>query len=625
MADEEIYDGAFSEAEYDTEDSSEEETEYDYDNPGDMDYEPESGDGETTALEEYYSSTDFGGFSDGGYQEIPSHRRAPLEEDAFLANWKLGDRPAVPVPFTGVQGLRMYHGVPEEDPHPRDYVGLFINEDHYRNMAEETNRYARQYLQKHGDGLKEHSRLKKWKETTPEEMKVFIALHMNMGMLVNTDRSEYWGTTENTETPFFGRYMSRDRFWVLITFFHLADNEAAPAVGSPSHSPLWKLGPMYLNIIHRFSTMYKPSQNISVDEGMVPWRGKLRFKVYSPDKPKKYGVKAYMLCDSDNGYCMKFNIYIGKTDEEDTSPGGITYDLVMELLTKYQAKGHHVFMDNYYTSPRLFVNLWQIGIAATGTMRVNRKGLPRRMKEKKLLKGETMVMHNDGLMALKFHDRKVVYLLSTTETATMIDTGKRTKEGGTKKLPQVVQKYNKFMGGVDRCNLMSSKYAVESKTYKWWKRVFFHMLNIAFTNAYVLYKHTTADKPAMTARKFRNTLIVDQVKGVDLMQMPSTRIRGRRPSDNTPARLNLQLGHWLERVPQVGKKALSQKACEVCSTAEKQEKKDGRKPGSRYGRLTTYQCEVCKVALCQMPCNKIYHMHKDYAAAYLQQKYFPAV
>jgi hypothetical protein len=33
---------------------------------------------------------------------------------------------------------------------------------------------------------------------------------------------------------------------------------------------------------------------------MILWRGKLSFRVYIPDKPVKYGIKAYMVSDSSN-------------------------------------------------------------------------------------------------------------------------------------------------------------------------------------------------------------------------------------------------------------------------------------------------------------------------------------
>jgi hypothetical protein len=45
---------------------------------------------------------------------------------------------------------------------------------------------------------------------------------------------------------------------------------------------------------------------------IIPWRGNLSFRVYSPDKPVKYGIKAYMVSDSSNGYVSKFKLYTGK-------------------------------------------------------------------------------------------------------------------------------------------------------------------------------------------------------------------------------------------------------------------------------------------------------------------------
>ena len=37
--------------------------------------------------------------------------------------------------------------------------------------------------------------------------------------------------------------------------------------------------------------MYYPHQSVAIDEAMVAWHGKLSFRVYSPDKPVKYGLK----------------------------------------------------------------------------------------------------------------------------------------------------------------------------------------------------------------------------------------------------------------------------------------------------------------------------------------------
>ena len=86
---------------------------------------------------------------------------------------------------------------------------------------------------------------------------------------------------------------------------------------------------------------------------MVPFKGNIHFRVYNPNKPDKYGIKTFKLCDSTNGYCCSF----GETGNQTVSKYGKTYDLVMSLLQNYKKQGYIVYMDNFYTSPYLFYNL----------------------------------------------------------------------------------------------------------------------------------------------------------------------------------------------------------------------------------------------------------------------------
>ena len=108
-------------------------------------------------------------------------------------------------------------------------------------------------------------------------------------------------------------------------------------------------------------------------------------------------------------------------------------------------------MDNFYTSPYLFYELKRNQTGATGTLRINRRGVPKGIREEKLKKkGDSKVMsYKDEMCMLKIYDRKVVTLLSTVYNSNNIDTGKKhykTKEPIEK--PFVMTKYNKYMGGV---------------------------------------------------------------------------------------------------------------------------------------------------------------------------------
>ena len=113
---------------------------------------------------------------------------------------------------------------------------------------------------------------------------------------------------------------------------------------------------------------------------MVPWRGNLHLRVYSPDKPDKYRFKAYILCDAENGYCLKLKLYTGKPANP-LSQKGATHELVMSLQRYHYACGHILYCDNYYSSPELFMDLWCLGVGATDTVRPNRHGIPQEIKD----------------------------------------------------------------------------------------------------------------------------------------------------------------------------------------------------------------------------------------------------
>lgn len=60
----------------------------------------------------------------------------------------------------------------------------------------------------------------------------------------------------------------------------LNDNTFLVEKGQPGYDPLHKLGPVYKEIVEQYiyHSNYKPHQQLSLDEDMVPWRGNLLFR-----------------------------------------------------------------------------------------------------------------------------------------------------------------------------------------------------------------------------------------------------------------------------------------------------------------------------------------------------------
>ncbi|KAJ8886515.1 hypothetical protein PR048_012726 [Dryococelus australis] len=54
--------------------------------------------------------------------------------------------------------------------------------------------------------------------------------------------------------------------------------------------------------------------------------------------------------------------------------------------------------------------------------------------------------------------------------------------------PTIVSGYDQHMGGVDHADRLRQLYCVDRKSRKWWHRLFWGMCDIAFINAFVMYK-----------------------------------------------------------------------------------------------------------------------------------------
>ncbi|XP_068250698.1 piggyBac transposable element-derived protein 4-like [Palaemon carinicauda] len=67
--------------------------------------------------------------------------------------------------------------------------------------------------------------------------------------------------------------------------------------------------------VKRLPLMYNISSTVTVDEQLVPFRGKYPFRQYMPSKPDRYGIKIWAACDAENSYLWIAEVYTGRKDE----------------------------------------------------------------------------------------------------------------------------------------------------------------------------------------------------------------------------------------------------------------------------------------------------------------------
>ena len=248
--------------------------------------------------------------------------------------------------------------------------------------------------------------------------------------------------------------MSSRRFELILRFLHLNDSHTHLQRDQPGYDKLYKIRPLLNLLLPSFKNCFTPGQFISVDESMIAFKGRLSFLQYLPKKPHKWGMKAWVLADSSTGYTWNWKLYAGK--EGGQVEKGLAHRVVLELADddRLQHKGHVIVTDNFYSSPALFRDLLSRGFGACGTARKDRRGIPPSVRTANLQRGEVVSSRDDGILSLKWKDKRDVMMLSTYHDTSMISKSRRSRRaaGGVEAIdkPKVVEDYNLNMGGVDK-------------------------------------------------------------------------------------------------------------------------------------------------------------------------------
>lgn len=67
-----------------------------------------------------------------------------------------------------------------------------------------------------------------------------------------------------------------------------------------------------------FSSNFSDNQNLAINENLTLWKGRFGFKQFIPTKCKRFGIKLFVLCDSNSGIVLNFLIYTGNAMNYDS-------------------------------------------------------------------------------------------------------------------------------------------------------------------------------------------------------------------------------------------------------------------------------------------------------------------
>ena len=291
------------------------------------------------------------------------------EDDVPLATLQTTWRPAAPPTvraFTEATGSS--HTLPE-NAKPLDYFFLFLPHSFFVTIAEETNMYADQKIAARGtpDPL--------WEKTTPAEMSAYLSVLTMMGVKRQPRLWCYWSSDPHFTDPWISNVMPKTRFFKLNQYCHLRNTADAPGRDSPLYDPLFKVRPFLDLILPQFKAHFQPGRDLSIDEAMIGFKGRIFFKQYMPTKPTKWGIKVWEMCDAATGYCVTFDIYTGRASRQNTEVS-LGHEVVDKLASEYYNQNRHLYFDCFFASVPLMQHLSQNGTYACATAMATRKGLP---------------------------------------------------------------------------------------------------------------------------------------------------------------------------------------------------------------------------------------------------------
>jgi len=188
------------------------------------------------------------------------------------------------------------------------------------------------------------------------------------------------------------------------------------------------------------------------------------------------------LCD-ESGYTYDMRVYLGRDSHSATDSMTAAHVTVGHLTSRVEGLGHKIFIDNFFSSPRLFDDLDRHKINSCVTVRLNRRDMPCDFgpKQLKLKRGDIRMSTRRGLTTLVWKDRREVYMLTNMDPppaeGNFCDTSNRPMK------PYVVERYSWHVGYVDSSDRTAESYSMSRHTFKWTTKLFFRFLDLTVLNS----------------------------------------------------------------------------------------------------------------------------------------------
>jgi hypothetical protein len=455
------------------------------------------------------------------------------------------------------------------NPTPINIWSLLFTEDILNIILKWTN----EKINKDRPNYDEHA----WHETDACELRAFFGL-LFYSAIFKSNREDYKSlfATDGSGRDIFRCVISKARFGVLLVCLRFDD----PTTRGERRKTdaLAPVSEIFNQFVDNCKALYKIGESACVDEMLVAFRGRCKFKMYIPNKPCKYGLKIMCLTDARTGYLSNAYVYTGKDSDGQTLNDQEKKlmkptQAVIRLAKPIEQSNRNITADNWFSSIELTELLKTKGLTYVGTLKKNKKEiptefLPARSKEV----GSSMFgfTHDATLVSFTPKKGKAVILISTMHHERSIDT--------TSGKPEIIMYYNQTKGGVDALDEKCAKYSTARRTQRWPMVIFFRMLDISGVNSFILH-NLYKDRTQVSRFNFLKTLAEELVK-----PQLERRLQNVRLTFELRACIRRVLGVEEPKPDTAGERLNKRKTCYTCDPKKK--------------RKTAYICFCCKKPVC---------------------------
>ncbi|XP_050314861.1 piggyBac transposable element-derived protein 4-like [Anthonomus grandis grandis] len=218
----------------------------------------------------------------------------------------------------------------------------FFDDDILNLIVSNTNKYI--FSKKDS-----YSRERDYKITNLSEIKAFIGLlymaEFHRNSRLNT--ADLWAI-DNSGIELLRITMSRNRFHFPMQNVRFDEKETRN-----ERKICDKLAPirdLFKMFVEKCQQNYSVGEYVTVDEMLLPFRGKCSFRQYIPSKPSNYGIKILALVDSKMFYTTNLGIYVRVQPVGPYKVDNSAISVVKRLCAPLSGSGRNITGDNSLAS-----------------------------------------------------------------------------------------------------------------------------------------------------------------------------------------------------------------------------------------------------------------------------------